>query len=319
MSTLFRKPQETRIGLKVLGYGDFGTGKTTFALSFPKIAAIDSESGMSHYEDNPNIVLIANTSSAYDVEDAINEIEENADSIQTLVIDSETKIYDSMQTSAMEVEERRARKKNTEVEDSIISIRGHGRIKLLNKRLQSMKIALSSKGINIVSIAQMDDIKEKRGENFVKIGEKPVMAKGVQYDYDIVLKLITETTAKGDLYKALIEKDRTKVFKKGDIIENPSYDYWKDYFEGKLKLEKLPINYTNDTDKDIKRMASEADDMDEIIAEFKVNMKKIPAEGKYKVQKKLAELGIENPLKSMDADGMKSVIAFMESLIVVED
>ena len=319
MSSLFRKPKQVRIGLKLLAYGDSGTGKTTLALSFPAIAAIDSESGMSHYEGNHNIIMIANTSSVYDVEDAIGEIEDNIDTIKTLVVDSETKVYDSMQTSAMEVEERRARKKGGEVEDSVISVRGHGRIKLLNKRIQNLKIALSSKGINIVSIAQMDEIKEKRGENFVKVGEKPVMAKGVQYDYDIVLKLFTESTAKGEVYKGIIEKDRTSVYKKGDIIENPSYNNWKEYFDGKMTLDEVPVNYTHDTDKDIKRMSLEADNMDDIIVDFKAKMKSIPTEGRYKVQKKLAELGIENPLKSMDSDGMKVVIEYMKTLITVEE
>jgi hypothetical protein len=317
-SSLFRKPQMAKIGLKVLAYGDSGVGKTTFALSFPQIAAVDSESGMSHYEGNPNIVLIANTSSCYDVEEAIVEIEDNADVIQTLVIDSETKVYDSMQTSAMEVEEKRARKKGGEIEDSTISIRGYGRIKLLNKRLQNMKIALSSKGINIVSIAQMDDIKEKRGENFVKVGEKPVMAKGIQYDYDIVLKLFTEATQKGDVYKAVIEKDRTSVYKKGDIIDNPNFSHWKDYFEGRSKLQNLKVDYSTDTDRDIRRMSEEAEDIDLLISDFKAKMKILSAEDKPKIMKKLKEVGIENPLATIDYDGMKKVIDFIDGLLDTE-
>lgn len=315
MGSILRKPREARMGLKVLAYGDSGSGKTTFALSFPRIAAVDSESGMAFYENNPNIVFIGNTSSCYDLEDVISEIEDSIDDLSTLVIDSETKIYDSMQTSAMEVEEKRARKKGGEIEDSTISIRGYGRIKLLNKRLQNMKIALSSKGINIVSIAQMEDVKEKRGENFVKVGDKPVMAKGVQYDYDIVLKLYTEFTAKGEVYKATVEKDRTGVYKKGDTIENPTYNNWKDYFEGRMKLPVGEVSYTNDTDKDIRRMSVEAEDIDILISEFKDKMKLVSADNKPKIVKKLKELGIDNPLSTVDFAGMQKAIAFMDTLI----
>ncbi len=315
--SLFRKAEASKKGLKVLAYGDSGVGKTTFALTFPQIAAIDSETGMSHYENNPNLVFISNTNSAYDVEDAIVEIEDSyLSEIKTFLIDSETKVYDNMQVSAMEVEEKRAKRKGGEIEDSTVSVRGWGRIKLINKRLQNLKISLSSKGINIVSIAQVEDVKEKRGENFVKVGEKPNMAKGVQFDYDIVLKLFTEKTSGGndEVYKAVVEKDRTSVFKKGDIIENPSFDYWKDYYENNNKLKEVVVDFNKDLQKDMSRMEDETDQIEALVEEFKKKIKVLAKDKQMKVQGFLKEKGIDNPLKTDKAEEMKEVLEFMDLL-----
>lgn len=313
--SLFRKPSIAKVGLKVLVYGASGVGKSTFGLTFPKIAALDSEAGLTRYESNENIVFIANTSSVSDVEDAIIEIEDMTNEIETFIVDSETKVYDSMQVSAMEVEEKRARKKGGDVADATVSVKGWGKIKLVTKRLQNLKIDLSAKGINIISVSQMEDIKEKKGENFVKIGEKPSMAKGVEYDYDIILKLFTETSNNGsEIYKAIIEKDRTGVCKKGQIIENPSYAYWKDYCEKSNSFEKRNINYSQDIIKDVEKMQEDADKIDDLTSEFKTIMKVLTKENQVKVQKKLKELDIENPLKTNNLEAMSVLIEYMKAI-----
>lgn len=313
--SLFRKPSQAKIGLKVLAYGPSGVGKTTFGLTFKNIAALDSESGMARYEDNKNIVFIANTSSVIDVEDAIIEIEDEIKNIETFVIDSETKIYESMQVSAMQVEEQRARKKGGNVEDATVSVKGWGRIKLLTKRIQNLKIDLSSKGVNIISISQQDDVKEKRGDNHVKVGEKPSMAKGVEHDYDIILKLYTEKNMNGDeTYKAIIEKDRTGVCKKGDIVENPSYDIWEEYCNKNSSLEERSLKYSSNIGTDVEKMQDSDMKMDELISQFKTKMKKLAKDKQTKVAGKLKELKIDNPLKTDDFKGMSQIIEFMDAL-----
>ena len=47
---MFRKAREAKIGGKFLAYGYEGSGKSWFALTFPKVACIDSETGIAHYE-----------------------------------------------------------------------------------------------------------------------------------------------------------------------------------------------------------------------------------------------------------------------------
>ena len=47
----FREAKTAKIGGKFLVYGEPGSGKSTFQLTFPKVACIDSEAGIAHYED----------------------------------------------------------------------------------------------------------------------------------------------------------------------------------------------------------------------------------------------------------------------------
>lgn len=313
--SIFRKAESAKVGGKFLVFGETGSGKSTFLTTFPSIACIDSEAGLSNYEDNPNLLLVANTNSVYDVEEAISEIEdEMLSEIKTLGIDSETKIYSGMQVSAMEVEEKRARQKGKDIEDSTVSQRGWGRIKLLNQKLQNLKIKLSSIGVHIVSVAQQDDIKEKKGEQYVKVGVKPNMAKGAEYDFDIVLRFFTQTTRDGEVYKAEVLKDRTGVFKKGDIIDNPSYDYWREYYEGKSKLKERKIDFNSDINKDIDKMQDESAKIETLIAQFKTIAKQMPKKDMIKVQKLCKEKGVDNPLKATDLGAMKEIVEFMTSL-----
>jgi hypothetical protein len=313
--SIFRKPAEAMIGLKVLVYGGTGSGKSTFGLSFPKIAAIDSEAGLARYENNPNIVFIANTSSVESVEEAIDELEDNVGVIDTFVIDSETKIYDSMQVSSMEVEERRARKKGGDVADATISVKTWGKIKLINKKLQNLKIDLSSKGVHIVSVSQMEDIKEKQGDNFVKIGDKPSMAKGIEYDYDIVLKLFTKKKGKEEeLYYALVEKDRTGVTKKGQIIENPSFKYWEKYCEDNSKNETRPTDFKNDVSKDVDKLVADENKIPVLLEELKKSVVGLTDEQKEKVSAKSKELGITNAFKTTDDKALEKLVKFVKTL-----
>ncbi len=125
----FRKPAKKKIGLKVLIYGTYGTGKTIFGLSFPNVALIDSENGATFYENNPqfnkNLRLVDNFQSFKELEDTIDDLKDNHEEygIETLVIDSETKIYENLKEVVMNVEEKRARRKGGDEDDTNLSVR----------------------------------------------------------------------------------------------------------------------------------------------------------------------------------------------------
>ena len=219
---LFRKPAKKKIGLKALVVGERGVGKTRFALTFPDIAALDSENGMTFYEDTEdgkNLKLVANTQSFYDLEDSIDEIADVAEDegIKTIVIDSESKFYANIQETIMNVEEKRARRKGRDVLDANLSVRSWGKIKQISEKLQNKKIDLSSQGINIVSVSQIKDKKEKIGEDFQVVGFDIVMSRGADYDYDLILKLFTEEDGTDISYKGKVLKDRTGTFKTGEL------------------------------------------------------------------------------------------------------
>ncbi|MBY6842630.1 AAA family ATPase [Clostridium botulinum] len=318
---LFKKVSEVKSGIKVLGYGTTGTGKTLFALSFPQSCAIDAEDGMAFYKGKyPNLKYILNSTSADEVEEALDEITDDEDminDINTFIIDSETKIYENMQHSALNVAERRARNKGQLVDDANISQREWGKIKLINKRIQSTKIMLCSKGINVVSIAQEKDIKEKKGENWVVVGHAPDTAKGFEYDYDIVLRFFTEIDTKSneEIFKAEVIKDRTQKYKKGDIIVNPSYNDWKDVVEKKSALDENIIDFKKDIEKDENKMKTESEEVSEMIETFKKYMKELSKENQKKVAIKATELKIENPLKCDNKGSLKDLIDYIKTLV----
>ncbi|MFR0543654.1 AAA family ATPase [Limosilactobacillus reuteri] len=223
---MLRKPNSRKKGLKMLVYGQSGTGKTVLGLSFPKIVAVDSEDGYAWYEGTDrakNIVGILDTQSFEDLSNLLDDLEDSIDEFDTLIVDSETKIHENIQEALIEVEESRALRKGKDVLDANLSIRSYGKIKQLESRLQNLKVKLASQGINIVSIAQaQDEMKDMGNNKRIKIGEKPNMAKNAQFDYDVVLRLFV----KDGKYMGIVEKDRTETYKRGAEIENPSYANW---------------------------------------------------------------------------------------------
>ena len=114
----FRKPRATKIGGKFLVYGFSGEGKSYFGLTFPKIGAIDSETGLAFYEDTDieingktynNLAFVDTTSDLDELEEDLDNIIDGDVDIETLLIDSETKFYNTMDIGATEAEEKKAK------------------------------------------------------------------------------------------------------------------------------------------------------------------------------------------------------------------
>lgn len=281
----FRNAKEAKIGGKFLGFGETGSGKSIFSLTFPKVACIDSEAGVAHYEGKDitinngntynNLVLVDNTSDLDELESDLDLFlnGEYDGKIETLSIDSETKFYGTMQVGAQEVEENRARRKGGNEDDANISQRSWGRIKILNLKLQQTKIDLSTKGVHIVSIAQATDERDKKGENV--IGIKPDMHKSVKFDYDTILEFYTKEIDGEIHYYAKVLKDRTNVTKRGDIIENPCYDIWKPYFDKMNGLATNETSYKKDIKNSTDSMGDEATKVESLVSEWKDMMKQL--------------------------------------------
>lgn len=323
----FRKAGEKKIGGKFLVYGDTSSGKSFFTLTFPKVASIDSEAGISHYEGREitigdkkynNLVMVDNTADLDELEDNIDAIADGDynDQIETLAIDSETKFYSTMQVGAMEVEERRARKTGADVDDQTVSTRQWGRIKLINMKLQQLKIDLSAKGIHIVSTAQETDERDKKDKDKI-IGEKPDMYKSVKFDYDTVLKFFKERDKKtGEIkFFAEIIKDRTEVTKVGDIIENCTFDIWKDYFAKKNSLELMKTSYAKDLKTSTDSMIDDADKAEEIVGKIKSILKSSTTDNQKKIGKKMRDMDINiKDLALNPSEKLSKVLEFAEAL-----
>lgn len=286
---MFRKAKSAKIGGKFLSYGESGSGKSTFQLTFPKVACIDSETGVAHYEGREielnngnkynNLLMVDNTSD-------LDELEEDLDTfldgeydgqIETLSIDSESKFYATLQVGAQEVEERRARKKGGDVDDAGISVKQWGRIKIINMKLQQAKIDLSSKGTHVVSVAQEVEIKDDDGKRV--IGYKPDMYKSVKFDYDTILRHYTKKDKDGNVtFWAEVIKDRTGVTKVGQQIENPCFDIWAEYYAKMNGLETNKTSYKKDLATSTESMVDEADKAEVLAGEWKDLMKQLKEE-----------------------------------------
>ncbi|QRV11374.1 AAA family ATPase (plasmid) [Bacillus velezensis] len=321
--SFFRKPSTRKLGAKILLMGPPGCGKTQCGLSFPKIYALDSETGIAFYEgEAENLLGIANTQDFNELNEAMDEIsdmvKEDPSSIGSFMIDSETKFYQNLTDAALTLEEKKARSKGKDEMDTNISVRGWGRIKSVATRLQNLKLDLSAKGVNVISIAQSEDVKEKIGDNYIKVGEKPVMAKGAPFDYDIVIKLFVEKDTKGEFhYKGEILKDRTKVCKVGQVIDNPSYLVWKDHLEGR-KGERIDSNLADDAEKAITTLESKVNKEEmNTVDRFRELVSKSDAH-KEATLKLVKEAKIANPLSPKDAKEVQKIDEIIKEVEALE-
>lgn len=235
--SLFRKPAENKVGAKFMIYGEKGTGKTLFALSFPNAVAIDAEMGMAFYEgteDGKNLLGVMNAQSYRQVQEAMTEVGETFEEggYETVIVDSITKVRENLIQIVTNIDEKRTRLAGKSVEETGTSVRSWGRIKLVMNNLQNLMLDMTAKGINVVYIAQAKEVKEKQGDQFVVTGHIMDAQKGMEFDFDVNLFLFTETDLKGNTtFKARVEKDRTQVFRVGQIIENPNYELWRERIE----------------------------------------------------------------------------------------
>src|SRR5690606_22092594 len=55
------------------------------------------------------------------------------------------------------------------------------------------------------------------------VGVKPNLPKGSKFDFDVVVQTYTKD---GKSY-GKVEKDRTKTFNIGDVVEMPNYKHWQ--------------------------------------------------------------------------------------------
>ena len=250
--------------------------------------------------------------------DELND-EETLKTFDTIVIDSGTKLYENMQSAAYEVAESRARKQRSkgvdiDLDDINISQRDWGHIKRWNQQLATSYILFSEMGKwCVVTAHQKDEMRdatkaEKKalGVDKIKIGEIPDLAKKAEHDFDIVIQTFTEETDDGEtVYKAKILKDRTGVTKRGDILENISFDIWKDNWEETKKYGvKTAINLNESIEKDVKAMTAEINAAEDIVAEWKPLMKSITESGNKTAVKQINSFIKDNGInvKNMTAE-----------------
>lgn len=301
--------------MKVLAYGFEGTGKTLFALSFPDIILIDTEAGSTFYlsgEEGKNVKGVLRTQGYKKYEEALSEVARDWDKLemQTLVTDSVTKLRQNLSDTIINVDIKRNKRNGmADAElNSNLSMRSWGKIGEISKRHQNIKIDLSN-NVNIVDIAQAKEIKD---DNQQVIDIRPDMDKSSPYDYDLKLFLFTKKDSDGSTkFYARVDKDRTKKYKTGDIIENPSFALWSNTLGDSDN--RVETSYSEDSKKDEEAYAEEVEKdnqtIQERLAEFSGNLS---AEDKKKFTDLLAENKITN-LNKMTKAQHKKLVELMDN------
>ena len=315
----FRKPRATKIGGKFLVYGFSGEGKSYFGLTFPKIGAIDSETGLAFYEDTDieingktynNLAFVDTTSDLDELEEDLDNIIDGDVDIETLLIDSETKFYNTMDIGATEAEEKKAK-----LNGKAVDARSKwGRIKNINMKFQQAKITASAKGVHVVSTAQGLEITDDDAKKV--IGYKPDAHKSLKFDYDVVLRFYVEEDKKTKerRYFAEVLKDRTNVTKVGQVIENCTYDVWKSYFDKRNGLETSGANFTKDLKKSTDSVLNNAELSDKLAKDIKSFISEHKTE--TDILKQLKSIADESniDMKNLDLEEPKKLQEFMEAI-----
>ena len=324
----FQKKEEilAYVGGKVLAFGATGSGKSTFAGTFPKINLVDSEDGNTYYlESNPNILGIMRTTSASEVQETLDELndEEALEEFDSIVVDSGTKLYENMQAAAYEVVEKRSRKqlrkgKEVDMDDLGLAVRDWGHIKRWNQALKTAYIVFSSMGKWVVEVAHQKDVFDDPSSlNKKKIGEAPDLAKKADYDFDIVIQMFTKEDKEGNVtYFGKIYKDRTGVTKKGEIIENPSFEIWRAKWESTKKFGvKKAVDLSVGVNKDKESMEIEDEKAEDIANNLKNILKNSSEENQKKIGKKMRDLEINiKDLINNDIEKLTEVLEFATML-----
>jgi hypothetical protein len=203
----FKTAEPTARKLKILLFGNWGTGKTQAALTFPRVAMIDSEGSSTLYRGRPGIApfSVLDTKSMTDLESAIAFIaDDKGKTFETLVIDPISVIYKVTREALAS-----ANKKNP----GDMGYREWGK---LNARMNSLYTRLINLPVHVVMVARETTEYEGTGDSLRKVGVKPDSDKDIGYLFDIVLHM-------QDDYSGLVTKSRAAEIKKGDRMKTVTW------------------------------------------------------------------------------------------------
>lgn len=272
------KPTEVKQRLKALFYGSAGAGKTTAAISFPRVYLIDTEQGAIH---NQYIKLIEKSGGAVfqttDFEELLKEVkalltEEHP--YKTLVIDPLTTLYNDLL-------DKSAIKNGTEFGKHYNEA---------NKKIKHLLTLLLRLDMNVIITSHA---KNEYGQNLAVLGQTFDCYKKLDYLFDLVF----EVQKRGKERVGIIKKTRLEAFPDGETFPFSYDEIAKRY--GKDILEKDAV---------AQRLASKED-----VAELNrlVKLLQIPED---MTQKWLDKAGSET-FEEMPEDCIKKCIDFLESKI----
>lgn len=241
--TLFKKYVEgDPRRLKMMVFGDTGTGKTITALQMPDPAVIDTERGCDWYKDTFTDAGFVQSSDPREIRAAIKEITEDPGNYKTLVVDSFTVFQEAIEERHLN--RRRAEKQNPHYVFTPLDY------KYMKNATRSVIHDLLAVDMNVVCTARAKPIYDSNSGDFIGkiIGYTAEVRKEVPYLFDVVIELRVEED--DGIRKAIIHKDRTNTLPR--IVENFNYAKLAEYF-GEEDLKREPVQLKSSMEADQRR------------------------------------------------------------------
>lgn len=197
--SLLEEAKQEDIRLKMLIYGEPGTGKTVTSLHFPSPAVIDPEKGTNHYAKYFKFKKIHSSEPAV-VANVVNELLAAPGGVKTFVIDPFTLVYDKM----VQNQESRMKIKYGNPNYTLQP----ADYKVIKSEMKALVDKILSLDMNIIVTARSSTLYST--EEFMKAeGTKADGPKDLPYLFDVVLELKKDkTTGK---FIAITHKDRTNT------------------------------------------------------------------------------------------------------------
>lgn len=207
-SLAFRPAGETDRRLKMLCWGDNGTGKTTMGIQFPNPAVIDLEGGTEHYGGDFQFDVLKATE-ADDINAAVDGLLTQDHDYRTLVIDPITLYWDALQKKWSDIFLRRNKgSKGHRLEFYDLQPRDWMTIKGEHKELIRKLIQLD---MNVIVTARQKTLYADQG--FMRaVGETFDGEKSLPYLFDTILRLYRDDKGR---FMAENLKDRTNKLPSG--------------------------------------------------------------------------------------------------------
>lgn len=230
------KPEKAEKRLKALFYGDAGTGKTTAAISFPKVYLIDTEKGSvnDQYVDtiNENGGAVFQTTDFDELVQEIKSLLTEKHDYKTVVIDPLTTLYNDLLD-----------KSEKEVGSDFGRHYAHS-----NKKMKQLLNLLLRLRMNVILTCHS---KNEYGQNLAVLGKTYDGYKKLDFLFDLVF----EIQKRGKDRVGIVKKSRVVSFPDGETFPFSYKEIAKRYGKEILEQEAIPEKIaTKEQITELKRM-----------------------------------------------------------------
>lgn len=221
---MFEKAQKVAKRIKCELWGEFKTGKSAFALSFPKPCVIDTEKGSLFFGDRFEF-SVKEVIRWRDLKPVMEWLKANPGKFETLVVDSVTPLYKDLIDSVLEAAKNKAgRETLTQRDWGIVKRRWNGFLQMLVELPIHVVLTVRAKDEYVPSKDEHgEDVSKRTGELIQDVD------KSTNYIFDFILRLKCEADkrAKSARYKAVVEGTRRpelRKFQEFDITDRRGFD-----------------------------------------------------------------------------------------------